>query len=125
MNKKIIFVDIDGTLTDDLGNISSSTIEEIKSFTKEGGLLVLVSGRNTSYTINLSEKIGASEYVISSNGNEIYNYKTKTTVFFNEIPYDKILDIYRNAEKNQMSILLNACKNKYTNTIREGYTYIN
>lgn len=125
MDKKIIFVDIDGTLTDDYGNISSTTIEGIKSFTKEGGLVVLVSGRNTSYTINLSEKIGASEYVISSNGNEIYNYKTKTTIYFNEIPYSKIIDIYRQVEKNKANILLNACKNKYTNTIREGYTYIN
>ncbi|MDD3241752.1 MAG: Cof-type HAD-IIB family hydrolase [Bacilli bacterium] len=125
MNKKIIFVDIDGTLTDDLGNISSDTIEEIKAFTEEGGLVVLISGRNTSYAIDLSKKIGASEYVISSNGNEIYNYKTKTTIYFNEISYDKILDIYRTTENNQMNILLNACKNRYTNTIREGYTYIN
>lgn len=65
---KIIFVDIDGTLTNSDKQITSKTKETIKKVTEKGIKVVLTSGRNYFYTQNKAKEANASEIVISSNG---------------------------------------------------------
>ena len=80
MKIKIIFIDIDGTIRSDKKRISLKTRYIIKKLTKKGIIIVICSGRNRNFTKNISLKCHASNYIISSNGADIYNqmpYKMK------------------------------------------------
>ena len=74
-NIKVIFVDIDGTLTNDNKQISEFTKQIIKKVTENGIYVVLCSGRANAYVCKYSKMSEASNYVISSNGAQIYDYE--------------------------------------------------
>ena len=70
---KIVFVDLDGTLKNNNQKISIRNKEIIEKLFDIGILVVFTTGRQLNYTISLSKQFSASNYVISSNGAEIYN----------------------------------------------------
>lgn len=80
MKIKIIFIDIDGTIRSDKKRISLKTRYIIKKLTKKGIIIVICSGRNRNFTKNISLKCHASDYIISSNGADIYNYKDNIVI---------------------------------------------
>ena len=74
MNKyDIVFVDIDDTLNPSNDPVSEYT-KQVMTKLKENGIKVVVNtGRSATYAINKSKEANLSEYVISSNGSEVYN----------------------------------------------------
>ena len=71
---KAIFIDIDGTLRNSNKKITKNTINAIKNTVQKGILVVLCSGRPKKYTEEISREVGASSYIITSNGGVIYDY---------------------------------------------------
>jgi len=65
---KIIFTDIDGTLTNSKREITNITKDIIKKIKEQGIYIILCSGRPNSYTIKKSIDSNASNIVISNNG---------------------------------------------------------
>ena len=122
MNKfDIVFVDIDDTLNPSNQKTSEYT-KEVMSKLKEQGIKVVVNtGRSTTYAINKSIEANLSEYVISSNGAEVYNYETKEVIFSRPIPKEQIKKIYEYANSTKMTIILNSIENRYIST--QEYTY--
>ena len=81
MNKfDIVFVDIDDTLNPSNQATSEYTKEVMKKLKEQGIKVVVNTGRSTTYAINKSIEANLSEYVISSNGAEVYNYETKEDI---------------------------------------------
>ena len=64
---KAIFIDIDGTLRNDLGEISDVTKNTIKKVVEKGIKVIICSGRPYKATIEISKNIFASNIIISSN----------------------------------------------------------
>lgn len=93
-NIQAIFLDIDGTITDNKGNISNKLIEIIKKLKEKKIEIVLASGRNYLYTKKIAEEIGASSYVIASNGAVVANRNTNEIIYKQVIPEDVVLKIY-------------------------------
>lgn len=122
MNKyDIVFVDIDDTLNPSNEPVSEYT-KQVMTKLKENGIKVVVNtGRSATYAINKSKEANLSEYVISSNGSEVYNYEKKEIVFSKPIPKEQIKKIYEYVESTKMTIILNSIESRYINTKEYKY----
>lgn len=128
MNKlndiKIIFLDIDGTLTNSKKEISNYT-KEIITKTKEMGIyVVLCTGRTNSYTIEKSKLTNSSNIVISNNGALIYDYEKDKVIFESPFPNDVIKKIYNFSIENQVDCTLNSIYNRYKSFETSDNDYI-
>lgn len=74
---KAVFIDIDGTLVDNKNNVSLETKVAIKKAMDCGIEVILCSGRCRRDLQDLREVCLASQYIISANGAEIYDCKTR------------------------------------------------
>lgn len=119
----IVFVDIDDTLNPSGEKTSEYTKEVMKKLKEQGIMVVVNTGRSAKYAINKSIESNLSEYIISSNGAEVYNYDTKEKIFSRPIPKEQIKQIYEYANQTNMTIILNSIENRYINN--QNYNYNN
>ena len=61
MKKKVLVLDIDGTLTNSRKEISPATLEAIGKLQRRGHIVVLASGRPTAGLRAISEKLHFAE----------------------------------------------------------------
>ncbi len=118
---KIVFVDIDDTLNPSNGEVSKHTKDIMTKLKKKGILVVVNSGRSTKYAIQKSMEANLSNYVISSNGAEVYDYHNDVVIFEQPIPKKTIKDIYKYCEKMNLTLILNSIKNRFINI--KDYNY--
>ena len=118
---KIVFVDIDDTLNPSNGEVSKHT-KEVMTKLKEKGIHVVVnSGRSTKYAIEKSLEANLSNYIISSNGAEVYDYHNDVIIFEQPIPKNTIKEVYKYCEKMGITLILNSIKNRFINI--KDYNY--
>ena len=110
---KAVFIDIDGTLRNDLGKISDKTKETIKNTTQAGIKIIICSGRPVRTAIEVSKECFASEYVITSNGAYGYNYKENKCVFKNPMEKEACVKIYNLAKENDINFIMNTEKGRF------------
>lgn len=96
---KAVFIDIDGTLRDDNKIISERTINSIKKTTEKGILVILCSGRPQKYTENISREVGASKYIITASGGNIYDYEAEKTLYVSSMNKNACINLYKIAEE--------------------------
>lgn len=114
--KKLIFVDIDGTITRDNGKISKATKKELKRY----GNIVLTTGRARREVKKICDELNL-RYFISSYGTEIYdNYKNKVLYKLTLNSVD-ILKIYKLALNYGLS-LISAIEDNEIEITEENYT---
>ena len=98
VKKRLVAVDIDGTLVTDTKELLAETQADIQAFSNSGGVFVLATGRPTPGVrryvdaLNL-EKLGG--YIISYNGARTFQSNTNTLLFQKNIPitcYPRIFD---------------------------------
>lgn len=104
---KAIFIDIDGTLRDNNKNISERTISAIKNVIEKGVFVILCSGRPRKYTEDISRKCGASKYIITSNGGNIYNYEENKVIYKNRMNKQAVIELYKVVEQANVRIIMN------------------
>ena len=84
MNNKfkgyLILSDIDGTLTDDRGQISPENAAAIRYFQENGGLMTVASGRYPWYIEKYSDTFRPNTYVVGINGTMLYDPVKKVPV---------------------------------------------
>ena len=66
--ERVVFVDIDGTLTDRSDKIRSRVVEALERLEKEGFLVVLASGNAYPIAYGLARYLPTSGWVIAENG---------------------------------------------------------
>ena len=120
---EIVFIDIDDTLNPSNGVVSEYTKEVMGKLKDKGIKVVVDSGRSASYAIKKSIEGNLSEYVISSNGAEVYNYYERKEIFSKPIPNDVIKDVYQYCATHEMTLILNCLENRFI-SIRD-YKYNN
>lgn len=74
--KKLLAVDLDGTLLNENHEISQANLEAIRDFQKRGGSVVVATGRNFQAATIYAEKISQSLPMICFNGAYIYDPDT-------------------------------------------------
>ena len=103
---KSVFVDIDFTLTDSDRNISNENIEAINKCVKKGIKVILTSGRSRMETIARQKSIGASSFVISANGADVYDINNQKEILSEKIEKDDIHKLLRYSIDNDFQIRL-------------------
>ncbi len=89
MDKKMLVLDIDGTLTNSKKEITKATKDAITRVLEEGHVVVIASGRPTPGTRKVCEELELKKfagYVLSYNGARI------TRLSDNEVVHQKVLD---------------------------------
>ena len=115
-NVKIIFTDIDGTLSNSNREITKETASAIKTATDNGILVVLCSGRSNTYVSDFSKKCNASNYIISCNGAEVFDYKNNKYINHSNIDINKINTIWNFCLDNNLGCILNCGNIRYSNS---------
>ena len=114
MNKyDIVFCDIDDTLNPSNGTTTEYTREVMKKLKDKGIKVVVNTGRSAKYAVEKSIEAGLSEYVISSNGAEVYNYHERKEIFSKPISNEDIIAIYEYCVSHDMTIILNCLEKRY------------
>lgn len=102
MEKKILFVDLDGTLLTDSKEITPENLDAIHRATSLGHAIVVTTGRPLGSTARQVEKLGLTTpgcYAITSNGALIYNSHAKETIFYQGVHRDCIREAFEEAYK--------------------------
>lgn len=114
-NVKVIFIDIDGTLTNKKKEITMHTSEIIKKVVEKGIVVIICSGRGNQYAAEKSKIANASSHVISSNGAQIYDYNTKEIIYKSIINRSVLKEALDFVNKNQAGFILNCTNIRYAN----------
>ncbi len=113
-NIKAIFIDIDGTLTNNVNQVTEHTREAITQITNKGIYVVLCSGRDNKYAQYINKMAHGSQYIISCNGAEIYDCNTQSNIYTNKIDFEKVKKINDYCLDNQITIFFNTTNHKYS-----------
>ena len=105
-NKKIIFIDSDGTLRDSSGVISERVKKAIQENKKKGNKIIISTSRPRYQIIKVVEEVLADDIVISSNGSEIYDSKNKRIIFNSFIEYDELIKLVEYAYLKDIRLIL-------------------
>lgn len=113
--EKLLFVDIDGTIAHDTGEISGTTKRTLKKFKN----IILTTGRARSEVKKICDELGF-RYFISSYGTELYdNYENK--VLYNlTLDPSVILKVYELTLDNNLSLIA-AIEDKEIKITKENY----
>ena len=112
--KKVIFVDIDGTIRNNNKEITLETKEAIKNVVAKGTKVVICTGRSRDYAIEVSKEALASPYVIASDGAYVYDYHDKLDLYTNEINKTTLEKIYTIAKRYNVNITADTTTGQYT-----------
>ncbi len=116
-NIKAVFLDIDGTLANSNKQITEYSKEPIKRMKDKGIYVVLCSGRSNKDVCEYSKQVFASDYAISSNGAQIYNYKKNENFYVNDIRYSVLEEIWKYCNDNNLELILNGDEEQYGNGV--------
>lgn len=123
--KKLICLDLDGTLLKNNGTISKNTIDVINKVQNQGNEVVICTARARNFAINISKKLNASKYVITSNGAEIYDYRNNKVIYSDGIDKSIVGDIWKYCQSMGFKISLAIEDKEYVNVkFRNGQTII-
>ncbi len=79
-NIRLVVTDIDGTLVDSKGTLSSGNINSINELRDNGISFCLASGRNNNMMKGIAAAVGNNAYSISDNGALVYDHKNSRAV---------------------------------------------
>ena len=108
MERKMLVLDIDGTLTNSKKEITSKTKEAIIKLQKNGHIVVIASGRPTAGIIDIADELELEVYggfVLSYNGAKITSWRTNEVVYQQVLPAKYIRILYDFAKENNVGLV--------------------
>ncbi len=123
MQAKCVFIDIDDTLNVSNGSVSEYTRDVMTRLKDKGIIVVANTGRSAKYAVEKAKEANLSNYVISSNGAEVYDYENDIVLFQQVIPADTIREVYEYCKQTELTLILNTMLKRYTNN--KDYNYNN
>lgn len=97
MRKKLLALDIDGTLTNTQKDITPETLKKIIEVQEKGHVVAIASGRPLPGIRKIADIIQLDRfggYVLAFNGGRIVNYKTGEVVYQAALDNEIVRDIY-------------------------------
>ena len=90
--KKLIVIDLDGTLLNSEGEVSDENKEAIKAAKEKGAIVILASGRMPRAIKSYAQDIGADKYIICGNGAIIYDIETDEEIYNQNVAWHNMLE---------------------------------
>lgn len=122
--KKVLALDLDGTLTNSEKKITTKTREAIRKMQEAGHILVLASGRPTPGVSPLAEELELAKYggyTLSYNGARMIDCKTGETIVKRTLPQDLVAEIFELAEELKIGIMTYNEKGIVAGSIQDEY----
>ena len=97
MSKKLLALDIDGTLTNTQKDITPATLEKIIEAQEKGNIVAIASGRPLPGIRKIADTIELDRfggYVLAFNGGRIVDYSTGEVVYQAVLDNEVVRDIY-------------------------------
>lgn len=107
--KKLIAVDVDGTLVNSNGQITARTREALIAATKAGHEVMIVSGRATFGLRHQAKTLAFDKYggVLSSfNGGELFDFKEKKVLASHKMDYDLAKEILEFSKDLDLELMI-------------------
>ena len=104
MNSYLIAIDLDGTLKNNKGLISKNT-KDILNKLKKNNTIVICTGRPRYHTEDMNSNLLLSNYIISSNGSEVFDVSKQKVLYAEYIDHKYIKNIYEDALKENIRVL--------------------
>lgn len=124
MNRKMLVLDIDGTLTNSKKEITEATKSAIDGIIDKGHIVVIASGRPTPGIRRVCETLGLytkGGYGLSFNGAKITDMKSGETVYQRVLEKSVIPEIYAYALSKGIGMMTYEGENAVTGTRIDGY----
>ena len=102
MRRKILALDLDGTLTNSSKEITERTRQSIHAMQQQGHLLVLASGRPTPGVQTVADALELERYggyMLSYNGGRIMDCTTRKILYQKTMPEEVVPQIFAMAEE--------------------------
>ena len=120
---KLVAVDLDGTLLNSYGEVTEYTKEVIKKEQQKGLKFIIASGRPMDSIKSISKDIGADKYFIAGNGAIIYDTQKQEIIYEKYIPKQKVLEIAKICEENNIFYNIYTEKNVITQYLKYNVLY--
>ena len=120
---KLVTVDLDGTLLNSYGEVTENTKEKIKKIQEKGVEIMIASGRPIDSIKTIAEEINSKKYFISGNGAIIYDIQKEKIIYEKYIPRQKIIEIAKICEENNISYNIYTEKNIITKDLKYNVLY--
>ncbi len=107
MDRKLLFLDLDGTLLNDEGIITEGNRVALEAALARGHGVVIATGRPLSSALDKAASLGLDKpgcYVISFNGALIYDFGRQDQVFRCSIPRDVVRRVFDKARELDLHI---------------------
>lgn len=108
MKKKVLILDIDGTLTNSKKEITETMRNALLAIQQNGARIIIASGRPTHGVKWIAEALKLSEYggyVLCFNGARITDVKTGEVVYQKKFPQECIAPLYDYAAAHNMGLV--------------------
>ena len=106
MDIRLIAMDLDGTLLmEDHMHISGRNLAALRSASDRGIRLAIASGRTYAGLSDTIAQLTFADYALISNGAAAVDVKTKETLFYEGIPYEKWIQVYDIMKKYHLQAL--------------------
>ncbi len=120
-NVKIVFTDLDSTLTKEPGVVDIKNKEIFEKLKEKGIYVVINTGRPLSYIIPICKKFSTSRFVIASNGAEIYDIEEDKMLFHSLIDKESLKMLDSLIKKYNLFFMANSGKKRYSNKKENKY----
>jgi hypothetical protein len=97
MNKKLLALDIDGTLTNSKKEITPKTLEKLIEIQEKGHIVAIASGRPSAGIKRIADELKLDKYggyVLAFNGGRITNYSTGEIAYQAALDNETVKEIY-------------------------------
>ena len=120
-NKKIIFIDSDGTIKRSDGTISERVKRSIQENKKIGNKIIISTSRPRYQSLEVMKEVCADNIIISSNGSEIYDSDDGKIIFNSFIDKEEVIKLVEYAYLSDVRLILTTEDYEYvTKNIRNS-----
>ena len=102
MKKRLLFLDLDGTLLNDAKQITSGNREALNAALHRGHAVIIATGRPMKSTIEQAKNLGLDQpgcYFIAYNGALIYDWAGNAQVYRRTLSIPAVLQLFAQAKK--------------------------
>lgn len=102
MNRKLLFLDLDGTLLDDRKQITPGNQQALDRALEAGHGVIITTGRPLKSAMDQAHKLGLDKpgcYLIAYNGAVVYDWTTREQIFSRTLAMDTVDRVFRMARE--------------------------
>lgn len=102
MKKRLLFLDLDGTLLNDAKEITEGNRQALERTLQQGHGVIITTGRPLKSALAQAVRLGLDKpgcYVIAYNGAVIYDWGKQDKVFFRALAQESVIRVFAQANK--------------------------